>query len=412
MATEDLTGTGKYIDDLVATNPAATDSVSDGDEHIRGVKNVLKNTFPNLTGAVTATHTELNFVDGVTSNIQAQINNLDPLPSQTGHSGKYLTTDATNASWATLAGQTQVNRLGGRKNLLINGGFDVWQRGVNGFGHGVYSADRWNEQSNTNDGLAVSRSNVPSSGEAGLPKTLTKMFKAALTAGSTGALNDLLQRIENPKFLMGATVTLSYYIKASVPCTISNRRVHWLNVTNPPAISLLPQLSVTTGWQRVTNTFTLNTNSSAAFTDSSSLDVVIGLPIHTTTNVYITGVQLELGDQATDFEHRSYGEELALCQRYYQKTKNAAGVVVFTTRVYLTVAFSTEMRTAPTMGQDAVFAVNDAGVNSLQSSTNLTAYNTNTIGTFVVMDNFSGLTRFRGVTSRMSGGYITADAEL
>lgn len=102
MATEDLTGTGKHIDDLVATNPAATDSVSDGDEHIRGVKNVLKNTFPNLTGAVTATHTELNYVDGVTSSIQTQIDNLDPLPSQTGHAGKYLTTDATNASWATL----------------------------------------------------------------------------------------------------------------------------------------------------------------------------------------------------------------------------------------------------------------------------------------------------------------------
>ena len=72
MALEDLTGT-KYIDDLVVTNPAAGDNVSQGDDHIRGIKNVLKDTFPNITGAVTPTHTELNYVDGVTSAIQTQL---------------------------------------------------------------------------------------------------------------------------------------------------------------------------------------------------------------------------------------------------------------------------------------------------------------------------------------------------
>ena len=72
MALEDLTGT-KYIDDLVATNPAAGDNVSEGDDHIRGIKNVLKTTFPSIDGAITATDTELNYVDGVTSAIQTQI---------------------------------------------------------------------------------------------------------------------------------------------------------------------------------------------------------------------------------------------------------------------------------------------------------------------------------------------------
>ena len=73
MALEDLTGT-KYIDDLVATNPTATDDAQ-GDDHIRGIKNVIKVTLPNVTGAITPTHTELNYVDGVTSAIQTQINN-------------------------------------------------------------------------------------------------------------------------------------------------------------------------------------------------------------------------------------------------------------------------------------------------------------------------------------------------
>ena len=72
MALEDLTGT-KYIDDLVATNPAAGDNVSEGDDHIRGIKNVLKTTFPNIDGAVTPTDTEINYVGGVTSGVQAQL---------------------------------------------------------------------------------------------------------------------------------------------------------------------------------------------------------------------------------------------------------------------------------------------------------------------------------------------------
>ena len=73
MALEDLTGT-KYLDDLVETNPAAGDNVSEGDDHIRGIKNVLKLTFPNVDAAVNATPTELNYVDGVTSAIQTQLN--------------------------------------------------------------------------------------------------------------------------------------------------------------------------------------------------------------------------------------------------------------------------------------------------------------------------------------------------
>lgn len=63
-----------FISDLVVTNPVnATDQVAQGDDHIRNIKSALLATFPNITGAVTPTHTELNYVDGVTSAIQAQI---------------------------------------------------------------------------------------------------------------------------------------------------------------------------------------------------------------------------------------------------------------------------------------------------------------------------------------------------
>lgn len=65
--------TGTYISDLVSTNPVASDNISQGDDHIRLLKSTIKATFPNVSGAVTPTHTELNYVDGVTSSIQTQI---------------------------------------------------------------------------------------------------------------------------------------------------------------------------------------------------------------------------------------------------------------------------------------------------------------------------------------------------
>jgi hypothetical protein len=65
--------TATYINQLVATNPAAADGLVDGDNHIRLIKAALQATFPSVTGAVTPTQTELNFVDGVTSAIQTQL---------------------------------------------------------------------------------------------------------------------------------------------------------------------------------------------------------------------------------------------------------------------------------------------------------------------------------------------------
>lgn len=72
-----------YISDFVATNPTATDPKSQGDDHIRNMKAALLATFPNVAGAVTPTHTELNYVDGVTSAIQTQLNTKGAHAGQT-----------------------------------------------------------------------------------------------------------------------------------------------------------------------------------------------------------------------------------------------------------------------------------------------------------------------------------------
>lgn len=59
--------TATYLSDLNSSNPANTDSLSQADSHLRLIKSSLKNTFPNISGAVTATQTELNRVSAMTS---------------------------------------------------------------------------------------------------------------------------------------------------------------------------------------------------------------------------------------------------------------------------------------------------------------------------------------------------------
>lgn len=110
-----------FISDLVATNPTPGDPKSQGDDHIRNTKYVLKMTFPNVSGAITPTHTQLNYMVGVTSNVQTQINLKQntadavtyayvnglafssALPGQAGAAGKITTTDGTTSSWADWA---------------------------------------------------------------------------------------------------------------------------------------------------------------------------------------------------------------------------------------------------------------------------------------------------------------------
>ena len=98
MALESTT----YINGLVATNPAGTDARSQGDDHIRMVKSAVKATFPNITGAITPTHTELNYVDGVTSALQTQMDTKAPSASPT------LTGTPAAPTAATATNTTQV----------------------------------------------------------------------------------------------------------------------------------------------------------------------------------------------------------------------------------------------------------------------------------------------------------------
>jgi hypothetical protein len=67
--------TATFINELNVTNPTPADAKSQGDDHLRLIKSTIKNTFPNILGAVVASHTALNYTVNVTSDIQMQFNN-------------------------------------------------------------------------------------------------------------------------------------------------------------------------------------------------------------------------------------------------------------------------------------------------------------------------------------------------
>ena len=58
--------TGSYVNSLVTSNPASTDGLAQADDHLRLIKSTIKNTLPNITGAITGTQAELNILDGYT----------------------------------------------------------------------------------------------------------------------------------------------------------------------------------------------------------------------------------------------------------------------------------------------------------------------------------------------------------
>ena len=95
--------TSTYVNGLNANNPAATDGLAQADDHLRLIKSTIKNTFPNLDAAVTATPAELNVLDG-TDVTTASLDKLQDITATAAEVNKL--------SGATVS-TTEINRLTG-----------------------------------------------------------------------------------------------------------------------------------------------------------------------------------------------------------------------------------------------------------------------------------------------------------
>jgi hypothetical protein len=90
--------TGSFISDLNTSNPQSTDSVSQADDHIRLIKSTVKATFPNITGAVTKTHTQLNNTLDKTGDTMTGALTLSGAPSSNLHAATKLYVDTADAT--------------------------------------------------------------------------------------------------------------------------------------------------------------------------------------------------------------------------------------------------------------------------------------------------------------------------
>jgi len=210
--------------------------------------------------------------------------------------------------------QEQFNLIGaGRRNIIINGDFQVSQRGdftTASSMPNAYKLDRWLcDRNGTATVQHTTGHDIP-----GTP-AICKAIKLVQTVTGNNYLG-VRQKIENPTQYVGRTITYSAWVRSNT----SNARIQWYTQGTTQA-AIGPNHSGNGEWEYLSFTTVMVGNPSTNW----YVDVFIDNGSYSNTTItagdYVeaTMIQLELGNVATPFEHRSYGEELALCQRYYEE---------------------------------------------------------------------------------------------
>jgi hypothetical protein len=207
------------------------------------------------------------------------------------------------------------------KNKLINGEFDIWQRGTT-FSAGGYTADRWLLQVNGSGATrSVSQQTLTPGSITGYESAFFLRYNQSV-AGTSATFNIIDQRIEDVRTLAGQTVTVSFWAKADSTRTITSsiQQVFGTGGSSEVAGLASGNINITTSWTRYSYTGTLSSISGKTIGTDSYAAFRINFPINATFTVDIWGVQVENGSIATEFEQRFIGDELRMCQRYYEKS--------------------------------------------------------------------------------------------
>ena len=292
----------------------------------------------------------------------------------------------TKAAELAKMGEVITNsQIGGRRNIVYNGAMKVAQRStsVTGIGAtaGYFTCDRW-IYSVAGSHAGRFTMTQTADGPSGFASCLKLDCTTADTSIAAGELAIIRQHFEGQDLQQikkgtsdAEKVTVSFYVKASAAFTFG---LELFDSDNDRQITKL--FSTTTDWVRHEITFPADTT--GAFTNDTARSLDLSFWIHagatyaggtlnttafasTTTanraagidsffsstdnNFFLTGVQMEVGSQATPFEHRSFGEELALCQRYYQRKSNGylAGNGSGSNQISFGVSLPTSLRSTP-----------------------------------------------------------------
>ena len=297
------------------------------------------------------------------------------------------------AELANLIGNINAGGGGVNRNVIINGAMNVAQRGTSSTGlgatDGYYTVDRFGLNfSGTASRLTMTQTADGPSGFANCLKLDCTTADTSIAAAEYIQLHYRIEGQDLQQLKKGTSdaekITVSFYVKGNASATYT---CEIEDVDNNRYNS--QEFSVTTSWTKVTLTYNADTTGVLGNDNGQSMAINFWLHVgsnftsgthtdnvwHTTATqrvgdnqtsfadstdrtFFITGVQMEVGEQATPFEHRSFGEELALCQRYYfvhnpdglQTYLYAGAYTAHTTTALHGVNFPTTMRSAPTVG--------------------------------------------------------------
>jgi len=324
---------------------------------------------------------------------------------------------AGNAMLRAETPQEQFNLIGaGRKNLIINGGFDVWQRGTSFGSSSSFSADRWYINSGSATLSASQQAFLV--GQTEVPYSPTYFLRVGIAGANT---RQVLHKVEGLSRFSGQTVTLSYWAKSNVAVTPDCRILGLYDGSSTELLNSVANVAIGTDWSKYTHTFNIKSFSGKTIGPNSCLQLDWTFFDDSAYEFDIANVQLEFSSVATDFEHRSYGEELALCQRYYyRRTVNdnhpictVNGEDNSTAVGYIT--FPAEMRSAPSFIYSGytTFKVN-AGTAFVLHANGLNVFGTNqcTAGVLVYLTTVMLKERAGQVRGNAAGAWVAFDAEL
>jgi hypothetical protein len=326
-------------------------------------------------------------------------------------------------------GSNWLNTPQKNRNLLHNGAMQVHQRGTSATGitsSGYYTADRYQTSagfSGQGTWTQTIESDAPTG--SGFRKSLKMLCTTAAVTPDAGAAISVDQKLEGQDVQIikkgtsaAEQLTLSFWVKSNVTGTYA---ITAFDGDNTRAISVSYAVGGSGVWEKKTVTFPADTTGAFDNDSANSLQfrwwlvagsdrtsgtlqtswattVNANLAVGQTnlaaaTNNYwqITGVQLEVGPVATPFEFKSYGQELAECQRYYYQVTNTssggrpvANVAYYsTTTAYGVLLFPTTMRATPSVSFTNVtgWRIFSSGVarNSTDTAVNNSSENGSTI---------------------------------
>ena len=353
----------------------------------------------------------------------------------------------------------------GRRNILINGDYSVYQRAqqITGIGANAstyYTADRWKlDMGGSNSGrvtMTAGTEDAPT--ESNVTTSLKLNCTTADTSIGSGEYFILLQQIEGfnlQQFKKGTSgakqYTVSFFVKGNGSATYV---VELYDNDNGRQIS--KTFSVTSSWSKVELTFpadttgafgndpnaslnvsiwlhagsdytggTLNSSAWAAQTAANRAAGISSLMSSTSNEFYITAVQLEVGSVATEFEVLSRGETEKLCHRYFQKyaygdlASGSSDTGIFQGTMWNTTAFygmfyypRGQTRSGPTLSLSSatgltVFAGGSTSATTTADFADRTSYGVEfTFGTNTLGQGYGAWARFQ------SGVTLEIDAEL